>query len=233
MKKVLKLIVLIAVISALTLVAFAASPSAIPIIEPDPVPGTDEPALTNESGASEIVSATAEIPEGLKVEIVAPTNEAANLAAAAAEHPDGLPLDSFDVNVIRVATGEELHSGATVTITITVPEEYVGGTLYLYEDGALAQTIAINSTTVTLVLTSFSTYTPVLVKAAGGTTDPGTTTPDPGTTTPDPGTTPPAPGPGTGPVTPQTQQTLLPYALAVLAVAALAVAVVARKRSFN
>ena len=213
MKKVLKLIVVIAVISALTLVAFAASPSVTPVTPVDPTPTTEptpEPAegeLVNEDPASEIVSATAEIPEGLKVEIVAPTNEEANLAAAAAEHPDGLALGSFDVNLIRVADGEELHSGATVTITISVPEEYVGGTLYLYEDGVLAQTIAINSTTVTLVITSFSTYTPVLVKAAA--------TPTP------------------GPVTPQTMQTLLPYALGVLAVAALAVAVVAKKRSFN
>ncbi len=229
MKNVLKLIVVIAVISALTLAVFAASPGPIPIIEPEETTGEQTPDegegdLTNESGADEIVSATAEVPEGLKIEIVAPTEEAANLAAASAEHPDGVPLESFDVNLIRVATGEELHSGATVTITITVPEEYVGGTLYLYEDGALAQTIAISSTTVTIVLTSFSTYTPVLVKAAAGTTDPGTDTP------PAPG---PGPGPGPGPVTPQTMQTLLPIALAVLAVAAVAVAVIARKRSFN
>ncbi len=194
MKKVLKLIVLVAVISALTLVAFAASPEVATV--------------ENESGAAEIAAVTAEAPEGITVEVVPPTEAAANEAAAKAAQPEATILDSFDINV-KDAEGNELHEGATVTVTINVPEEFVGGTLYLYEDGVLAQTVAITSTTVTLVITSFSTYTPVLVKAAA------------------------APGPGPGPVTPQTMQTLLPYALGILAVAAVAVAVIAKKRSFN
>lgn len=192
MKKVLKLIVLVAVISALTLVVFAASPEVV--------------SVPNESGASEITAITAEAPEGVKVEVVPATAAAANEAAAKAANPDAEILPSFDVNV-TAADGTEMHTGATVTITLTVPAEYIGGTLYLYEDGALVNTVTIGSTTVTLVLTSFSTYTPVLVKAAA--------TPTP------------------GPVTPQTMQTLLPYALGILAVAALAVAVVAKKHSFN
>ena len=193
MKKVLKLILLVAVISALTVAVFAASPEVTTI--------------ENQSGAAELTAVTAEVPEGIKVEVVAPTETAAYEAAAKAANPDATILDSFDINVTNVATGEELHSGATVTLTIAVPAEFVGGTLYLYEDGALNQTVAITGTPVTVVINSFSTYTPVLVKAA--------VTPAP------------------GPTTPQTMQTLLPYALAVLAVAAVAVAVVAKKRSFN
>ena len=194
MKKVLKLIVLVAMISALTLAAFAASPE-VEVVE-------------NESGAAEIAAITAEAPEGVDVEVVAPTESmaAANEAAAKAANPDALVMDSFDINVTD-AEGNELHTGATVTVTLTVPAEFVGGALNLYEDGVLAQTVTIGGTTVTLVITTFSTYTPVLVKAA--------------------------PVVPVGPVTPQTMQTLLPYALVVLAVAALAVAVVAKKRSFN
>ena len=196
MKKVLKLIVLVAMISALTLAAFAASPE-VEVVE-------------NESGAAEIVAITAEAPEGIDVEVVAPTESmvAANEAAAKAVDPEAVALDSFDINVTN-AEGDELHEGATVTVTLAVPAEFVGGTLYLFEDGALAQTQTITGATATLVITSFSTYTPVLVKAAT------------------------VIAPPSGPVTPQTMQTLLPYALAVLAVAALAVAVVAKKRSFN
>ena len=194
MKKVLKLILLVAVISALTVAAFAASPEVTNV--------------ENQSGASELTNVSAEVPENLKVEVVAPTAAAANEDAAKAANPDALILDSFDVNVTNTATGEEVHEGATVTLTITVPEEYVGGTLYLYEDGALNQTVPITSTTVTVVINSFSTYTPVLVKKA-------------------------AVAPAPGPVTPQTMQTILPYAIAILAVAAVAVAVVAKKRSFN
>ncbi len=194
MKKVLKLILLVAVISALTVAAFAASPELTNV--------------ENQSGASELTNIAAEVRENVKVEVVAPTAAAANEEAAKAANPDALILDSFDVNVTNTATGEEIHEGYTVTLTLTVPEEYVGGTLYLYEDGALNQTVAITSTTVTVVINTYSTYTPVLVKAAAVTPTP-------------------------GPVTPQTMQTILPYALGILAVAAVAVAVIAKKRSFN
>jgi hypothetical protein len=194
MKKVLKLILLVAMISALSVCAFAASPEATPV--------------ENESGADEIVSIVAEIPEGVEVEVVAPTAAADNEAAAKAADPDAVILDSFDVNVTNAATGEELHEGATVTITLSIPEEYIGYTLKLYEDGVLVQTMEITSTTMTLVLTSFSTYTPVIVKPA----EAAPTTPE---------------------TSPQTMQSVLPFALAAIAVLALAGAVYARKRSFN
>ena len=64
MKKVLKLIVLVAVISALTLVAFAASSPSTEVI-PD------------ESGADELIAIIAEqIPEGYDIEVVPPTENA-------------------------------------------------------------------------------------------------------------------------------------------------------------
>ena len=195
MKKVLKLILLVAMIASLCVCAFAASPETTPV--------------ENASGAAELTAVTAEIPEGVEVEVVAPTNAAANEEAAKAADPDAVILDSFDVNVTNAA-GEELHEGVTVTLTLSIPEEYVGYLLKLYEDGALNQSVTITGTTMTLVINSFSTYTPVIVKPAEGTVTP--TTPE---------------------TSPQTMQSILPFALAGIAVLALAGAVYARKRSFN
>jgi len=197
MKKVLKLILLVAMIAALSVCAFAASPEVTQI--------------EDQSGAAELTEITAEIPEGITVEVVAPTQAAANESAAKAADPEAVVLDSFDVNVTDDATGEKLHSGVTVTITLIIPEEYIGYTLKLYEDGVLVKSVEVTGTTVTLELNSFSTYTPVLVKPAAG----GETTP----TTPQ--------------TSPQTMQSILPFALAAIAVLALAGAVYARKRSFN
>ncbi len=200
MKKVLKLIVLVAVISALTLVAFAAS--------------TEVEAIPDESGAAQLTEIVAEVPADLEVEVVPPTENAANEAAAAAADAEPIILDSFDINVTKAATGEEVHEGLTVTITLNVGAQYAGYTLKLYEtsDGAtrvFATAIVPADGIVVIAIDSFSTFTPVLVKPAE------------------------VIAPAPGPVSPQTMQTVLPIALAILAVAAIAVAVVAKKRSFN
>ncbi len=199
MKKVLKLSVRVAVISALTLVAFAASS-----------PSTE--AIPDGSGADELTAIIAEqIPEGYEIEVVAPTEAAANEEAAKAADKDPVILDSFDINVTD-ANGDEAHSGPIVTITLNVGTQYAGWTLKLYEttDGQtrLYGTFTVGSDgVITISISSFSTFTPVLVK--------------------------PAEVVAPGPVTPQTMQTLLPIALGILAVAAVAVAVVAKKHSFN
>ena len=199
MKKVLKLIVLVAVISALTLVAFAASSPSTEVI-PD------------ESGAAELVAIIAEqIPAGYDIEVAPPTESAANEDAAKAADEDPIILDSFDINVTD-AEGNEAHSGPVVTITLNVGAQYAGWTLKLYEttDGVtrLYGTFIVDAEgVITIPISSFSTFTPVLVK--------------------------PEEVVAPGPVTPQTMQTLLPIALGILAVAAVAVAVVAKKHSFN
>ena len=202
MKKVLKLIVLVAVMASLTLVAFASSPELQEI--PD------------ESGSPELVEILAEIPDGLDIKVVPPTENAANEAAALAADPDATILSSFDIVVTRTATGEGVHTGPIVTITINCGPEYEGYTLKLYETSEgqtalYASAVVPASGVVVFTIDSFSNYTPVLVKPV--TVEPTPVTP--------------------GPVTPQTMQTLLPIALVVLAAAAAVVAVIAKKRSFN
>ena len=236
MKKVLKLILLVAMIAALAVSAFAASEQQRELDEAEPVSETVTTTIVNEAGEEEEVTATVTaeatqttFTEEYTVEFTDADAEqqAANEAAAEAlaeEAEEPIVLVSFDINVTRTnedGTTEEVHEGGTVTVTITGLEAFVGYDLYIIEDGKVLGPWTITGDSVTVALTSFSTFTPVIVKPA----DTGAEAGD------DAGAGAGAAG-GDATVSPQTMQSVLPYALAVMAVLALAGAVYARKR-FN
>jgi len=195
MKKVLKLILVFAVIAALTVSVFAASP-------------TERDVDENSSGAAEITAATTDAPLDIIVRILPPNAErdAQNKAKAESDGTVDAYLDSFDVVVTR---GDEvLHSGVNVNITFSMPADSMGKTFTVYEntDGNIrvAYSAAISSSSVTVTLSSFSTFTPAIMGQPQQTS-----------------------------TSPQTSQSMLPIALGCIAVLALAGVVVSTKRRFN
>ena len=243
MKKVLKLILLVAMIAALAVSAFAASEQQRELDEAAPVSETVTATVVNEAGEEEAVTATVtteatqttfteeytvEMTEADSAQQAENEAVAASLAEQVAEEGEEaaqpIILTSFDIGVTRTnedGTTEEVHEGGTVTVTITGLEAFVGYDLYIIEDGKVLGPWTITGDSVTVALTSFSTFTPVIVKPA----DTGAEAGD------DAGAGAGAAG-GDATVSPQTMQSVLPYALAVMAVLALAGAVYARKR-FN
>jgi len=195
MKKVLKLVLVLAMLAALSVSAFAASPTTYDV--------------PNNSGAVELVGVKATADSDVTVEVNAATAAAANEAAA-----EGLAngdikavLDSFDIVVKK--DGEVIHEGATIEITLAIPAEHANDYLVLLEntDGvvSVAYSGAINGrTTMTITLSQFSTFTPVIVAA-----------------------------PVTSGTSPQTSQSIVPVALICVAAMALVAVVIATKRKFN
>ena len=194
MKKVLKLVLVLAMLAALTVSAFAASPTT-----------RDVP---NNSGAPEVLSVTATGDPDVTVECNAPTFVSANEQAAEgmAEGKIIAVLGSFDIVVTK---GDQvLHDGVTVDVTLQFPEEYVGKYLVLLEntDGEISVAFSgvITGTTMTITLTKFSTFTPVVTEA-----------------------------PVQGATSPQTSQSIVPAALICVAAMSLVGVVIATKRKFN
>lgn len=197
MKKVLKLILVVLVLSALTVSAFADSATT--------------KTVTNNSGAAELTKITTTAPADIKVEVVAPTAAAANESAAKSEAEKAgaeikAILNSFDINLTKGT--ETIHSGATVDVTIDVPAEYAGMYLNIFETSEGKTTVAysgkITGKTMTVSLKSFSTFTPVVTSAALKAAN-----------------------------SPQTSQSVLPFALMAMALVSLAGFVFAAKRKFN
>ncbi len=193
MKKVLKLILVFAVISALCVSVFADSPETREI---------------DTSDVAIVTSATTDASSDIIVEInPAPADEAsANEAYAENIANKEAVLDSFEIVVTK--DGVELHDGVTVDVTLAIPAEYVGMYLNLIEnsDGAIKVLLStkIESTSTTVSIKSFSSYTPVITSS-----------------------------PMASAVSPQTMQTLLPVALVVVAGAAIIGMVYAGKRRYN
>ncbi len=155
MKKVLKLILALVVVSVLCLSVLADSPTGQEI---------------DTSDVQIVTGATTDADSTYSVEVVEATASGAskNEAAAKAAGDVVAVLESFDVNVEK--GGNEVHSGVTVNITLNVGSQYIGKYLNLYEtssDGTtrLAVSVKITAATVNVALKNFSTFTPVITDA--------------------------------------------------------------------
>lgn len=138
MKNVLKLILIIAVISALCLSAFAAS-------------ATER--TLDVAGAEGVAAATTDAEAAINVEVTAPTSTAtvANAIATVA---------NFDINVTKGT--EVLHSGITVNVTVDGLADYIGKYLNVLEGSKLLSSTKITDASQVVAISSFSTYTVVV-----------------------------------------------------------------------
>ena len=161
MKKVLKLVLVLAMLVVLSVSAFAA-----------PISPTWYVAENN-SGAAELVLVRYLVDDTDYTVDVVPADAAAAAAnqTAAGSLANGgsyLFLDSFDIIVKK--GGEVVHEGATLEITLSIPAEHLDDYLALIENTDGAVTVAYSApvngkATVTFTLTKFSTFTPVLIGA--------------------------------------------------------------------
>jgi hypothetical protein len=203
MKKVLKLILVVAMLSALSISAFAS-----PVTE----------SVADNSGASELagVSMTydpANTAGEIVLEVVAPTDSAASENESYAEQQAAAAgteilkvFDSFDANLIK--DGEKVHEGASAQFTFNTAG-YEGKAINLIENSdnaapVVAASQVITGPTTTLTVSSFSTFTAVITEAPMGSA-----------------------------TSPQTSQSMLPATLACVAVMALAGVVFSATRKFN
>ena len=193
MKKVLKLILVLAVISALCVSVFAASAQWRPL---------------DASKVDIISSAQTDGSEDWEVTIgpADPAGVAANLEAAG---ETAGALESFDI-VVKYR-GNVMHSGIKVLVTLTGLSKYAGQTLTIYEytDGVVTVLFSgvVAGDSLTLTITNYSTFTPVIGKAAAGA----------------------APSQGAA-TSPRTSQSVVPYVLTAIAVLAFAGVLYANKQ---
>ena len=200
MKKVLKLILAVAIVAALCVTALAAPMS------PHTVWFNVEPA-----GASELVAAYGEVDDDtLIVTFAPPTEDGANKTAAqttvtsAGQMIEAI-LDSFDIDISL--DGQPLHDGMVVNVIFNIPTQYMGMFLNIFEttDGVskLFSSQQITSESMTIPLNSFSTFTPVITAKALRSA-----------------------------VAPQTMQSVMPYALAIVSTLGIFGTAYAGKRRF-
>jgi len=203
MKKVLKLILVVAMLSALSISAFAS-----PVTE----------SVENNSGAADLTGVTmtsdpTNTDGELELEVVAPTGSAASenesfaeQQAAAAGTEILKTFDSFDANLLL--NGEAVHEGATAQFTFNTAG-FEGKAISLIGNSTNGAPEVRDSKTITgpvttLSTSTFSTFTAVITEA-----------------------------PLRSATSPQTSQSMLPIALSCVAVMALAGVVVSAKRKFN
>jgi hypothetical protein len=171
MKNVLKLILVLAVVAALSVSVFAATSSPVVVDYPDPALPT-APSDTI-SAVVPGASFSAVLPAGWTVEIKYPgdpigvgaNNAVIKAAAERAGAQNPVEVVSFDL-IVRNEKGEVVHSGATINVTFTGLTPYVGKVLTVAENAADGSKVVysgeIAADSVTVSLTSFSTFTAVV-----------------------------------------------------------------------
>jgi len=172
MKNVLKLILVLAVVAALSVSVFAAgSPEVVVVDYPDPA----LPTAPTDAIAAVVPGASfsAVLPAGWTVEIKYPgdpigvgaNNAVVKAAAERAGAQNPVEIVSFDL-IVRNEKGEVVHSGATINVTFTGLTPYAGKVLAVAENAADGSKVVysgeIAADSVTVSLTSFSTFTAVV-----------------------------------------------------------------------
>ena len=148
MKNVLKLILVLAVVAALSVSVFAAgSPEVVVVDYPDPALPT---------APTDAIAAV--VPGGANNAVIKAAAE-----RAGAQNP--VEIVSFDL-IVRNEKGEVVHSGATINVTFTGLTPYAGKVLAVAENAADGSKVVysgeIAADSVTVSLTSFSTFTAVV-----------------------------------------------------------------------
>ena len=171
MKNVLKLILVLAVVAALSVSVFAATSSPVVVDYPDPALPT-APSDTI-SAVVPGASFSAVLPAGGTVEIKYPgdpigvgaNNAVIKAAAERAGAQNPVEIVSFDL-IVRNEKGEVVHSCATINVTFTGLTPYAGKVLAVAENAADGSKVVysgeIAADSVTVSLTSFSTFTAVV-----------------------------------------------------------------------
>lgn len=206
MKKVLKLILVLTMLAALTVSALA------DVVSEAGSPTVSNVDTSNLPAGSDVIGVTTDANDEYRI-VIGPATEAgekANKDAAAKAANDAgattvAPLDSFDIKVYKGDV--QVHDGITVNVTYSIPEKYTDGSYFftLVEDGkVLGNSVKIEGDTYVAALTSFSEYTAVVTNVALK-----------------------------GAQSPVNGQNFLPYALMAVAVLAVFGMVFAGKRRFN
>ena len=148
MKKVLKLICLLAVIFALSVSVFADSPTETTV--PSEVAG---------------VTGTTDAPSDVNVEIKAPDAAMAgqNKTVLQVAAGDGTTVVIAEFDIIVTKDGEQLHEGVNTTVTVSGLGQYIGKTVVLIEDGVVKQSKVITGDSASFVINTYSTYTVAVV----------------------------------------------------------------------
>jgi len=161
MKKALKLVLVLSMVLALTVTAFAAD---------SPTTKT----VSNYSNANQVGTVTTAADSGVSVRVANPSQD---LAAANQNTAKELVaktgrsivafLDSFDILVSK--NGQPVHEGVDVNVTFQNLQQYVGKYLNVIENSNGVQRVAysgpITADQQTVTFKTFSTFTPVITDA--------------------------------------------------------------------
>jgi hypothetical protein len=181
MKKVLKLILVLAVVSALSLSVFAASPAQGGVTptpsEPTLIPTPSDSTRPVVTPGDFVISATTDASDDIEVIIIVPGDPDRNAvnekAAAAAAKAAGAKVvgtaGSYDIIVRRKSTGEILHSGPTVNVMLGGVAPYIGKFANIWETSEAGATrlltsFRVTSDTVAVSHHEYSTFTVVITE---------------------------------------------------------------------